>query len=92
MAHTVPHQKQLLARIKRIRGQIDAVAKAVEAQDECYSILQTLSACRGAMNGLMAELIEGQVLHHVLDEDRKPTERQLTAARELMAVVNSYLK
>jgi DNA-binding FrmR family transcriptional regulator len=92
MAHIVPHQKRLLARIRRIRGQVEAIAKAVEAQDECYSILQTITACRGAMNGLMAELIEGQVLHHVLDERKKPSPRQLIAARELMAVVNSYLR
>lgn len=92
MAHTVLHQKRLLSRIRRIKGQVAAVEKALERQDDCYRILQTITACRGAMNSLMAELIEGHVLHHILDPKRPTTAPQRAAARELMAVVKSYLR
>jgi DNA-binding FrmR family transcriptional regulator len=92
MAHTVLHQKRLLARVRRIGGQVAGIEKALERQDDCYRILQTITACRGAMNSLMSELIEGHVLHHILDPKRPPTAQQRAAAKELMAVVKSYLK
>jgi DNA-binding FrmR family transcriptional regulator len=92
MAHTIRDKKKLLNRIRRIRGQIDAVAKALEEEQDCSTILLTLAACRGAINGLMAEVIEGHIRFHVVDPDQHPTSEKAKAAQELIDVVKTYLK
>ncbi|HUE12770.1 MAG TPA: metal/formaldehyde-sensitive transcriptional repressor [Planctomycetaceae bacterium] len=92
MAHTIRDKKKLLNRVRRIRGQIDAVETALEDEQECSKILLTVAACRGAMNSLMAEIIEGHIRHHVVDPDRQPTSGRAMAAQELIDVVRAYLK
>ena len=59
MAHTIRDKGKLLNRVRRIRGQIDAVEKALDQEQDCSSILQTIAACRGAINSLMAEMYRG---------------------------------
>jgi len=78
---------KLLARVRRIRGQIEGIERAIETGNDCYAVLQQTAAARGALNGLMAELIEGHVRHHV--HDSKERER---ATDELMEIVRSYLR
>ncbi len=73
MAHTSHEKPQLLSRIKKIRGQLNGVEKAIEEERDCGEVLLTLAACRGAMNALMAEIMEGHVRHHLLPQDRKPS-------------------
>jgi DNA-binding FrmR family transcriptional regulator len=92
MAHTIRDKEKLLNRVRRIRGQIDAIERALDQEWDCSSILQTIAACRGAINGLMAEIIEGHMRYHVLDPDRQPTSEQAKAAQELIDVVKTYLK
>ena len=89
MAHTQRDKKKLLDRLSRIRGQLDAIQRGLEEEQDCSKILQTMAACRGAMNGLMAEVLEGHILTHVVDS--RQTER-LEAAQELVDVVRSYLR
>jgi DNA-binding FrmR family transcriptional regulator len=85
MAHI--SDKKLLARVRRIRGQIEGIERAIEETDDCYKVLQQTAAARGALNGLMAELIDGHIRHHVLRRGKgsKP-------ADELMEIVRSYLR
>lgn len=92
MAHTIGSKKKLINRIRRMRGQVEAIERAVAAERECGEVLHMIAACRGAMNGLMAELLEGHVRFHVLDPDRKPSAEQLAGAEELIDVVKAYLK
>ncbi|MGI8493929.1 MAG: metal/formaldehyde-sensitive transcriptional repressor [Pyrinomonadaceae bacterium] len=93
MAHTLRDKKKLLNRVRRIRGQIDAIERALEEESaECSPILQTIASCRGAINGLMAEIIEGHIRFHVIDPNSKPTSEQSEAAEELVDVVKTYLK
>jgi DNA-binding FrmR family transcriptional regulator len=92
MAHTLRDKEKLKLRVKRIRGQIDAMERALDDGKNCGDILQLITAARGAMNGLMAELLEDHVKFHVLDGSRKPNSEQLVAADELMEIVRSYLK
>jgi DNA-binding FrmR family transcriptional regulator len=92
MSHTVRDKKKLLNRVRRIRGQVDAVEKALEMELDASSILQMIASCRGAMNGLIAEVIEGHIRLHVIDPKKKPTAEQVDAAEELIDVVRSYLK
>ena len=92
MSHTVRDKKKLLHRVRRIQGQMAAVERALDQERDCYEILQTVAACRGAIGGLMAQIIEGHVRLHVIDPRRKPNSEQTRAAEELIDVVKSYLK
>jgi DNA-binding FrmR family transcriptional regulator len=91
MAHTTKDKKKLLSRIRRIKGQTEAIERALEGEVECDEILQLVASCRGALNGLIAELIEGHLRFHVLNPNQKTQPSQLEAADELMAVVKRYL-
>jgi DNA-binding FrmR family transcriptional regulator len=79
-----------LSRIRRIKGQSEAIERALEGDGECEEILQLVASCRGALNGLMAELIEGHVRFHVLPPELKSHPSQIEAADELIAVVKRY--
>jgi DNA-binding FrmR family transcriptional regulator len=90
--HTTREKKKLITRIRRIRGQLEAVETALNEEKGCYEILQTVAAARGALNGLVAELIEDHVRFHVLDPEAKPPKKQAEAAEELIEVVRAYVK
>jgi Uncharacterized protein conserved in bacteria len=92
MAHTIRDKAKLLNRVRRIRGQIEAVERSLVEERDCSSTLQLITACRGAMNGLMVEVLEGHVRMHVLDPDEVPKPKQAQAAQELMDVVKAYLR
>lgn len=92
MAHTIRDKKKLQNRVRRIRGQVDAIARALEEEHGCSEVLQLIAATRGAVNGLMVEVIEGHMRMHVLNPDRNPTSSQSRSAQELIDVVRSYLR
>jgi DNA-binding FrmR family transcriptional regulator len=92
MAHTVEEKKKLLNRVRRIRGQVEAIERALDQEAECSDILHTISACRGAMDALMAEVIEGHIRFHVLDPKTTPTDDQVQAADDLIYALRAYLK
>ena len=91
MSHTTKNKAKTLSRVRRIKGQVEAIERALETEGECEEILQLVASCRGALNGLMAELIDGHLRFHVLDPEQKTSRSQLEAADELMAVVKRYL-
>ena len=90
--HTTREKKKLVARIRRIRGQLEAAEAALNEEKGCAEILNTVAAARGALNGLVAEIIEDHVRYHVLDPDSKPAKKQAEAAEELIEVVRAYVK
>lgn len=92
MAHVFGDKKKITSRIRRIRGQLDAVERGLEKEDECFSVLQTLAACRGALNGLMGEVIEGHVIHHIMKKPNNPTSPQDKAAIGLIELLKTYWK
>jgi len=92
MAHTIEEKKKLLNRVRRIRGQVDSVARALDQEAECSDVLHNISACRGAMDALMAEVIEGHIRFHVLDPETTPTDEQTQAADDLIHALRAYLK
>lgn len=92
MGHTRNDRTKLLARVRRIKGQVNAIESGVDSGEQCEKLLQQVASCRGALNGLMAELIDGHIHHHVLSpENQVPSPTQLEAAGEVMAVVRRYL-
>jgi DNA-binding FrmR family transcriptional regulator len=92
MAHTTKDKEKLLSRVRRIRGQVEAIERALDGEHECSSVLQLMAACRGALNGLMAEVLEGHIRFHVLDPKSGKNAPQVEAAEELIDVVRTYLK
>lgn len=91
LSHITREKAKLLARVRRIRGQIEAVERALEADADCAEVLHLLAASRGAMNGLMAEVIEDHVREHVAAKDLSETARA-EGTSELLDVIRTYLK
>lgn len=91
MPHTIKDKKQLLTRVRRIKGQADALEKALEQEGDCSAILQQIAAIRGAVNGLMAEVLEGHIREH-LGVDEIPAEQRSRDLENVVAVLRSYLK
>ena len=92
MSHTIKDKQKLILRAKRIQGQVEALVRALTDERDCSDVLQLMSAARGAMNSLMAELLEGHIRSHVLNGKRKPTSEQVGAADEVINMVRSYLR
>ena len=90
--HTVREREKLIARVRRIRGQVEAVERALVDEKGCYDVLQTVAAARGALNSLVAEMIEDHVRHHVLDPEEKVSAKRARAADELIDIVRAYVK
>ena len=91
MPHTVRAKKQLLARIRRISGQAEALGEALENEIECSAVLQQIAAIRGAVNGLMAEVLEGHIREH-LGPQATSRRRRGEDVEQVVDVLRSYLK
>ena len=91
MAHTVREKSKLLGRVKRIRGQVEALERALEAEIGCADVLQLIASVRGAVNGLMGEVREDHVRYHVAAPSLSAKERT-EGTEELLEVVRTYLK
>lgn len=92
MGHTVREKPKLIARVRRIRGQVEAIERALESETGCSDVLQLIASVRGAMNGLMAEVMEDHIRLHVVDPSREPDADRARGAEELIDVVRTYLK
>jgi len=92
MVHSVTEKQKLLNRVRRLRGQVEALERALDAEAGCADVMQLLTAARGAINGLMAEVVEDHIRMHMVDPDRKPTAGEAEAAEELVSVLHSYIK
>lgn len=91
MAHTAEEKKRLLNRARRIRGQVDVVVRTLEEEADCSDTLHAIAVCRGGLDSLMAEVINGHIRYHVLDQNREPTDEQTRAAEDLIDALKMYL-
>jgi DNA-binding FrmR family transcriptional regulator len=91
VTHTVREKSKLLARVRRIRGQVEAIERALEAEVGCADVLQVIASVRGAVNGLMAEVIEDHIRCHVTAPSLAARQRD-QGADDLIEVVRAYLK
>ena len=91
MAHTLKDKAKLLGRVKRIIGQVEALKRALEGEQECGEVLRLIAASRGAMDSLMAEVLEGHVRAHAFG-GVKPGSEAAQAAEEVVDVIRTYLK
>ena len=92
MTHTVREKAKLLARVRRMKGQMEAIERALEAESGCEQVMQLIAGVRGALAGLMAEVVEDHVRTHLVDPDRHPGALNAEAAEQLPDVVRTYLK
>lgn len=90
MSHTVRDKEKLIARVRRLKGQIEGIERALEAKKSCGEILRQLASARGAMGGLTAEVMEGQLREHVLQAETE-TDRQ-QGGEELIEIIRTYMK
>ena len=84
-------KQKLVARIKRIRGQVDSIERSLTTGDDCADVLMLLANVRGGINSLMAEVMEDHIRHHLLSSERSlmpPHE----LAEDMIDLVRAYLK
>ena len=100
MPHSTEEKKRAITRLRRIRGQVQALERSIEAGSTCSAVLQQLAALRGAVNGLMADVLEGHLYetfgHADCDEnvgnDTQQHSQMHQAIAETVSIVRSYLK
>jgi DNA-binding FrmR family transcriptional regulator len=87
-----PGKTKLLNRVRRIRGQLEAIERALEGERGCAEVMHLVAAARGAMNGFMAEIVEDHIRFHVSDPAHDPDHDRAKGVEELIEVVHTYLK
>jgi FrmR/RcnR family transcriptional regulator, repressor of frmRAB operon len=84
-------KRGLVNRVRRLRGQVDAIERALAGEASCSDILQRITAARGAINGLMAEVLEEHVREYLSPAEDQADPRQADAAEELIEIIHTYL-
>ena len=92
MAHTIREKQKLLARVRRIRGQVEAIERALEAEAACEHVMHLIAGVRGATAGLMSEVVEDHVRTHLVDSEKYPGALNAEAAEQLLEVIRTYLR
>jgi DNA-binding FrmR family transcriptional regulator len=92
VSRVAKEKTKLLNRLKRMRGQIEAMVDAVDADRECVSVLQQATACRGALDGFIAEVIEDHIRAYIVDPSSSRDAPRVLAAEELIEIIHQYLK
>src|SRR5471030_3197382 len=89
MSHTIRDKQKLLNRVRRIRGQVDAIERALIDEGDCVSLLQQITSCRGAMNGLLGVVLEDHIRSHLVDIDDAGDSKEV-GKEQLIEIVRSY--
>jgi len=91
MSHTIVGKKKLLSRVRRIKGQSIALENVLEGEPNCMAVLQQVAAIKGAVNGLMKEVLEGHLREHLGANDLTQKERE-EEVEQVISLLKSYLK
>ncbi len=91
MVEEKKNRTKLVNRVRRIRGQMDAIERTLNDDRDCANILMLLAAARGGINSLMAEVLEDHIRLHLLSPDKTPAHPQ-ELAEDLIDLVRAYLK
>ena len=92
MAHTREEKNKLLARVNRLQGQLESIRSAIAEERDCSDVLQQIAACRGAINSLLVEIIDGEIRFHVLSRNSRLDSREARAAENLVEILHRYIK
>ncbi len=90
MSHTIHQKDKLIARVRRLRGQLEGIERALQGEAGCGEILRQLASVRGALGGLTTEVMEDHLRHHVMEAENDADRRQ--GGEELIEVLRTYLK
>jgi len=90
--HTAEEKAKLKARVRRLRGQVDAIERALDASEECGKVMQLVVSVRGAASSLMAQLLEDHIRIHVCDPSRDRDRDRVKGTEDLLEVVHAYLR
>jgi DNA-binding FrmR family transcriptional regulator len=88
MSHTSREKLDLVNRTKKVIGQLESVLKGLNDDEQCSEVLRRLAAARGAINSLMAELMEDHIVNHMPKNSKSAEE----AAEDIVQIVRTYLK
>lgn len=91
MPHSPEDKKRALSRVRRIKGQVEALERALETGEPCLTILQQIASVRGATNGLMGEMVEMHLKDELVSGETTPDQRAARMA-EVGHLLRSYLK
>jgi DNA-binding FrmR family transcriptional regulator len=95
MAHTIRKKQKLIHRVRRLRGQVEAIERALVSEMECGDVLQRIAACRGAIDGLLGEVLEDHIRFHVIERHRHRGHRgadPVATGEELIDLIRTYLR
>lgn len=92
MVHATANKAKLLGRVRRLKGQMAAIERALEEEATCAEVLNLAASVRGAVNGLVAELIEDHIRNHVVDPASECDLDRARGAAVLLDIIGKYLK
>jgi DNA-binding FrmR family transcriptional regulator len=92
LSHTIREKTKLINRSRKLRGQVEAVERALQTEADCAEVMRLLAACRGAVNSLFAEVVEDHIREHLATPAVRTGGPRAEAAAELIEVVHSYFK
>ena len=95
MPHSPEEKKRAITRLRRIKGQADALERAIEAGTDCAPLLQQIVAMRGATNGLMAEVMEShlrETFRPGIERSGKEDGTHDEDVEGVMKILRTYLK
>ena len=92
MSHVIRDKQKLLNRVRRISGQVEAIERALDGEAGCAQIMHQIAGCRGAINGLLVEVVEDHIRTHLVDPAKNPEALDAEAAAQLIEVVHSYFR
>jgi DNA-binding FrmR family transcriptional regulator len=90
MSHTSRQKDKLIARVRRIKGQMEGIERALEGDAACIEVLRQIASVRGAVNGLTAEVMEDHLQGHVLEAPSEEARRQ--GGEDMIEVIRAYMK
>jgi DNA-binding FrmR family transcriptional regulator len=92
MLETIRGKTKIMNRVRRIRGQVEAIERALERDIVCSDMLRLIASTRGAISSLMVEVLEDHIRTQVVDPLREPDPARALATEELIEIVQCYLK
>lgn len=90
MAHTSRQKDKLIARVRRIKGQLEGIERALEADAACVEVLRQIASVRGAVGGLTAQMMEDHLREHVLVAETDKERHQ--GGEDMIEIIRAYMK
>lgn len=91
MPHTPEEKKRVLSRVRRVKGQAEALELALERGVECGAVLQQIAAIRGAINGLMSQVLESH-LREQLGQPATSAKQRQDRVDDVVGLLRTYMK